>query len=324
MKQAFISLALVMLTASPSVLAQPAFPEKPVRIIVGFIAGGSGADLIARLVGPKLSEWWRQPVIVDNMPGQVANIAAARVAKAAPDGYTLVATGDAALTTNVTLYGKQLPYDPLKDLAPITLATLSTNILVVHPSLPVRNVKELVALAKANPGKLSYASAGSGSSQHLGGELLKKRAGIDIVHIPYKGGPIAMQDVLAGRVEMTFGNVAGTLQQVQAGKVRAIAVSSLKRWPAIPDVPTVAESGYPGFEAVAWFGLSAPGGTPNAIVQKLYQDIAKALALPDVRTRLNDVGLDVVARTPQEFVAQIKTEIAAKGQLIKDSGAKPD
>ena len=324
MKQAFISLALVMLTASPSVLAQPAFPEKPVRIIVGFIAGGSGADLIARLVGPKLSEWWRQPVIVDNMPGQVANIAAARVAKAAPDGYTLVATGDAALTTNVTLYGKQLPYDPLKDLAPITLATLSTNILVVHPSLPVRNVKELVALAKANPGKLSYASAGSGSSQHLGGELLKKRAGIDIVHIPYKGGPIAMQDVLAGRVEMTFGNVAGTLQQVQAGKVRAIAVSSLKRWPAIPDVPTVAESGYPGFEAVAWFGLSAPGGTPNAIVQKLYQDIAKALALPDVRTRLNDVGLDVVARTPQEFVAQIKSEIAAKGQLIRDSGAKPD
>ena len=237
--------AMTMLSVSGGVCAQASYPEKPVRIIVGFTAGSSTADLISRLVGPKVSEWWRQPVIVENMPGQVANIAAARVAKAPPDGYTLVATGDAALTTNVSLYAKQLPYDPLKDLTPVTLAALSTNILVVHPSLPVRNVKELVTLAKANPGKLSYASAGSGSSQHLGGELLKKRAGIDMLHVPYKGGVIGMQDVIAGRVEMTFGNVAGTLTQVQAGKVRAIAVSSQKRWPALPDVPTVAESGLP-------------------------------------------------------------------------------
>src|SRR5687768_10011563 len=174
MRSALRIVAMVtILSISGGVCAQSTYPEKPVRIIVGFIAGGSGADLIARLIGPKLSEWWRQPVVVDNIPGQVANIAAARVAKGPPDGYTLVATGDAALTTNVTLYAKQLPYDPLKDLTPVTLATLSTNIFVVHPSLPVRNVKELVALAKANPGKLSYASAGSGSSQHLGGELLK-------------------------------------------------------------------------------------------------------------------------------------------------------
>jgi tripartite-type tricarboxylate transporter receptor subunit TctC len=196
MKHAFsIVVTVTMLTASCGVLGQSAFPEKPVRIVVGFVPG-SGADVIARLIGPKLTEWWGQPVIVDNLPGAVANIAVARVVKAPADGYTIVATGDAALTTNVTLYGKQLPYDPTKDLAPITLVALSTNILVVHPSLPVRNVKELVALAKANPGKLSYASAGSGSSQHLGGELLKKRASIDMVHVPYKGGPLAMQDVM--------------------------------------------------------------------------------------------------------------------------------
>ena len=323
MKRALgIVFGLWMLT--PSLVPAQSYPEKPVRIIVGFIAGGSGADLIARLVGPKLSEWWRQPVIVENIPGQVGSIGAARVAKAPPDGHTIVATGDAAMTTNVALYGKQLPYDPTKDLVPITLVALSTNILVVHPSVPARNVKELVALAKANPGKLSYGSAGSGSSQHLGGELLKKRAGVDIVHIPYKGGPLAMQDVMTGRVEMTFGNIVQMLPQVQSGRLRGIAVSSLKRWPAVPDIPTVAESGYPGFEAVAWFGLSAPGGTPNAIVQKLYQDIAKALALPDVRNRLVDTGLDVVARPPAEFLAQIKAEIASKGQLIKDSGAKPD
>ena len=315
--------AVFMLTASCGVLAQSAYPEKPVRIVVGFIPG-SGADIVARIVGQKLTEFWGQPVIVDNMPGAVGNIGAARVAKSAPDGYTLVSTGDAAMTTNVSLFGKQLPYDPVRDFAPITLVALSTNVLVVHPSVPARNVKELVALARAHPGKLSYASAGSGSSQHLGGELLKKRASIDMVHIPYKGAPLATQDVMAGRVEMTFGNITQMLPQVRAGKLRAIAVSSLKRWPAVPDVPTVAESGYPGFEAVAWFGLLAPANTPNAIVQKLYQDILKALAIADVRTRLTDTGLDVVSRSPQEFAAQIKDEIVKKGQLIRDSGAKPD
>jgi tripartite-type tricarboxylate transporter receptor subunit TctC len=311
-----------MLTMPAGVLAQAAFPEKPVRIVVGFVAGGGAGDLVARLIGPRLSEWWRQPVIVENMPGQVANIAAARVAKSPPDGYVMVSTGDAALTTNVTLY--KLPYDPTKDLVPITLVALSTNILVVHPSVPVRSVKELVALARANPGKLSYASAGSGSSQHLGGELLKKRAGIDMLHVPYKGGSLALQDLMTGRVDLTFGNVVFMLPHVQTGRLRGIAVSSIKRWRAVPDIPTVAESGYPGFEAVAWFGLSAPGGTPNAIVQKLYQDIAKALAIPEIRTRLTDTGLDVVACPPEEFLAQIKAEIVSKGQLIRESGAMPD
>ena len=322
-----ITLALVsvlsLLTPFGGALGQPAYPEKPVRVVVGFVPG-SGADIMARVLGQKLNEFWGQPVIVENLPGAVGNLGAARVAKSPADGYTLVSTGDAAMTTNVTLYGKQLPYDPVRDFAPISLVGLSTNILVVHPSVPARNVKELVALAKAHPGKLTYASAGNGSSQHLGGELLKKRAAIDMVHVPYKGGPLAMQDVMAGRVEMTFGNVTQMLPQVRNGKLRAIAVSSLERWPHVPEVPTVAESGYPGFEAVAWFGLLAPAGTPNGVVQKLYQDILKALAVPDVRTRLTDLGLVVVARTPQEFAAQIKDEIVKKGQLIKDSGAKPD
>jgi tripartite-type tricarboxylate transporter receptor subunit TctC len=324
MKQVLsITFAVSMLTTPCGAFAQASYPEKPVRIVVGFVPG-SGADIVARVVGQKLSEYWGQPVIVENLPGAVGNLGAARVSKSAPDGYTLLSTGDAAMTTNVTLFGKQLPYDPVRDFAPIILVALSTNVLVVHPSVPARNIKELVALAKAHPGKLSYASGGSGSSQHLGGELLKKRASIDMVHIPYKGAPLAMQDVMAGRVDMTFGNITQTLPQVRSGKLRAIAVSTLTRWPLVPDVPTVAESGYPGFEAVAWYGLLAPGNTPNAVVQKLYQDMLKALAVPEVRTRLTDTGLEVVGRSPQEFAVQIKDEIVKKGQLIKDSGAKRD
>jgi tripartite-type tricarboxylate transporter receptor subunit TctC len=188
----------------------------------------------------------------------------------------------------------------------------------------VRSVKELIALARAQPAKLSYASAGNGSSQHLGGELLKKRASIDLVHVPYKSGPLAMQDVMTGRVEMTFGNITQMLPQVRSGKLRAIAVSSLERWASIPEVPTVAESGYPGFEAVAWFGLLAPANTPNAIIDKLYQNIVKAAGMSDVSTRFTDMGLVIVARPPSVFAAQIRDEIVKKGQLIKDSGAKPD
>jgi tripartite-type tricarboxylate transporter receptor subunit TctC len=270
-----------------------------------------------------LNEYWGQPVVVENLPGAVGNLAAARVAKAPSDGYTIISSGDAAMTTNVTLFGKQLPYDPTRDFAPIMLVALSTNILTVHPSVPAKNVRELVALAKTSPGKLSYASAGNGSSQHLGGELLKKIASVNIVHIPYKGGPLAAQDVMTGTVEMTFGNIVTMLPLVRSGRLRAIAVSSLKRWPHIPDVPAVAET-YPGFEAVAWFGFLAPGKTPEPVVQKLYNDTQKALAVPDVRTRLTDLGLEIVGRSPRQFADQIKEEIVRKGQLIRDSGWKPD
>src|SRR5688572_22469982 len=314
--------AVVFLSGTSLVSAQSGYPDKPVRIVAGFVPGAP-ADVMARVVGQKLSEYWSQPVIVENLPGAVGNLGAARVAKAPADGYTIVASGDAAMTTNVTLFGKQLPYDPTRDFAPITLVALSTNVFSLHPSVPARNVKELVALAKANPGKLSYASSGNGSSQHLAGELLKKVSSVNIVHIPYKGPTLSIQDVLTGTVEMTFGNIVNTLPHVRSGKLRAIAVSSLKRWPHIPDVPAVAET-YPGFEAVAWFGFLAPGKTPEPIVQRLYGDTQKALAVPDVRTRLTDMGLEIVGRSPRQFADQIKEEIVRKGQLIRDSGWKPD
>ena len=314
--------AATILSATNFASAQSGYPDKAVRIVAGFVPGAP-ADVMARVVGQKLSEYWGHPVIVENLPGAVGNLGAARVAKAPADGYTIVASGDAAMTTNVTLFGKQLPYDPARDFAPITLVALSTNVFSVHPSVPARNVKELVALAKANPGKLSYASSGNGSSQHLAGELLKKVAAVNIVHIPYKGPTLSIQDVLTGTVEMTFGNIVNTLPHVRNGKLRAIGVSSLKRWPHIPEVPTVAET-YPGFEAVAWFGFLAPGKTPEPIVQKLYNDTQKALAAADVRTRLTDLGLEVVGRSPREFGDQIRAEIVKKGQLIRESGAKPD
>lgn len=306
-----------------NVFAQPTYPDKPVRIVVSF-PPGAPADVMARVIGQKLSEMWGQPVIIENLPGASGNVGAARVAKAPPDGYTLVASGDAAMTTNVTLYGRQLPYDPLKDFAPVMLVVLSTNVLVVHPSVPARNVKELVSLAKLHPGKLSYASTGNGTSQHLGGELLKKMAGIDIVHVPYKGATPVIQDLVSGRIEMNFGNIITMMTPVREGRLRRLAVSSLKRWALLPDVPTVAESGLPGFEAVAWFGLLAPAGTADITVQKLYQDLGKVLATPDTRAKLTDLGFEVVGRSPRDFGAQIKSEIATKGQLVRDSGAKLD
>lgn len=307
--------------AAGSLAAQP-YPDKPVRVVVPFGAGAP-ADIIARLAGVKLTEWWKQPVLIDNMPGAAGTIGAARVAKSPGDGYTLLMSGDAAMTTAVSLYDK-LPYEPLRDFAPITLATLSTNILVVHPSIPVKNVQELVAYAKSKPGELIYGSTGSGTSQHLGGELLKKMAGIQITHVPYKAVGSLTQDLLGGRIGMNFGNIATMLPLVRDGKLRGLAVSSAKRWPATPDLPTVSESGYPGFEAVAWFGLLAPAGTPDAVVQQLNREVVKALHLPDVKAKLTDVGFEVVGSTSQDFVARIRDEIVSKGQLVKDSGAKPD
>jgi len=263
------------------------------------------------------------PVVVESAPGAAGNLAAERVARSAPDGYTILISGDAAMTTNVTLYDK-LAYDPLKDFAPITLVVDSVNILVVHPSVPAKNVQELVALAKAQPGKLSFASTGSGTSQHLGGELLKSMAGIDILHVPYTGVAQLLPDLLSGRITMQFGNISSLLPLVREGKLRGLAVSSLKRAPLVPDLPTMAESGFPGFEATAWFGMLAPAGTPEAIVGKLHQETVRALALPDVRAKLTDLGLIIVGNTPAEFGAQIRAEIPKKGKIVRDSGAKPN
>ena len=309
-----------MLLTAVSASAQTNYPEKPVRVVAPFPAG-SGADISARIVTQKLSELWAKPVVVENVPGAAGSVGAERVAKSAPDGYTLLFSGDAAMTTNVTIYPK-LAYEPLRDFAPIMNFVDTPNILVVHPSLPVKNVKALVALAKSRPGEITYASAGAGTSQHLGGALLANRAGVDLSHVPYKDGAVAMSDVIGGRVTMFFGGSLFTLPQVRAGKVRAIAVSSLKRIPVVPELPTIAESGYPGFEAVTWFGLLAPSGTPAAVLAKLQQDAARVIAMPDVRNKYTENGGIVVGNTPAEFAAQIKAKIVAKGDLVRASGAK--
>ncbi len=311
-----ITLLLAALDAS----AQTGYPEKPVRVVAPFPAG-SGADISARIVTQKLGELWGKPVVVENVPGAAGSVGAERVAKSAPDGYTLLFSGDAAMTTNVSVYSK-LAYDPLRDFAPIMNFVETPNVLIVHPSLPVKNVKELVALAKSRPGEITYASSGSGTSQHLGGALLGNRAGIDLSHVPYKDAAVAMSDIIGGRVTMFFGNTLFAMPQVRAGKVRAIAVSSLKRIPVVPELPTVAESGYPGFSAVAWFGLLAPSGTPAAVLTKLQQDAARVIAMPDVRNKYTENGGIVVGNTPAEFAAQIKAEIVSKGDLVRASGAK--
>jgi tripartite-type tricarboxylate transporter receptor subunit TctC len=302
------------------VSAQSSYPEKPVRVVAP-LPPGTGADISARIMTQKLAELWAKPVVVENVPGAAGSVAAERVAKTTPDGYTLLFSGDAAITTNVTTY-PNLAYDPLRDFAPIMNVVETPNILVVHPSLPARTVKELVALAKSRPGEITYGSSGAGTSQHLAGALLASRAGADLTHVPYRDGAQAMADIVGGRITMIFGNTLFTLPQVRAGKVRAIAASSLKRVPVAPELPTIAESGYPDFQAVAWFSLLVPAGTPAAILARLQQDAARVVAMPDVRAKFLDNGGIVIGNSPAEFAAQINAEIAAKGNLARAAGAK--
>jgi tripartite-type tricarboxylate transporter receptor subunit TctC len=308
-----------MLLMAVGVSAQTSYPERAVRVVAPFPAG-SGTDISARIATQKLSELWGKPVVVENVPGAAGSVGAERVAKSAPDGYTLLFSGDAAMTTNVSLYSK-LAYQPMRDFVPIMNFVETPNVLIVHPSLPVKTVKNLVALAKSRPGEITYASSGAGTSTHLAGALLAYRAGVDLSHVPYKDGAVAMSDVIGGRVTMFFGNTLFVMPQVRAGKVRAIAVSSLQRIPVVPELPTIAESGYPGFSAVAWFGLLAPTGTPAAVVAKLQHDAARVIAMPDVRSKYTENGGIVVGNTPAEFAAQIKAEIVAKGNLVRASGA---
>lgn len=314
--------AMVLLVTALGASAQTSYPEKPVRVISPF-AAGTGADISARIVTQKLGELWAKAVVVENVPGAAGSVGAERVMKSAPDGYTLLFSGDAAMTTNVTLYPK-LAYVPLRDFAPIMNFVETPNILIVHPSLPVKSVKDLVALAKSRPGDITYASGGAGTSQHLAGALLMSRAGVDLSHVPYKDPAMAMSDVIGGRVTMFFGNTLFVMPQARAGKVRAIAVSSLERIPTAPELPTVAESGYPGFHAVAWFGLLAPAGTPAAVLSKLQQDAVRVIAMPDARNKFIENGAVVVGNTPAEFAAQIKAEIVSKGNLVRASGARVD
>jgi tripartite-type tricarboxylate transporter receptor subunit TctC len=306
--------------AVPCVLAQDVYPSKPARIIVPYPAGGV-ADLLPRIVGEKLARKWGQPVIVDNKPGASGNIGMAEGARAAPDGYTLVLAPTGNLTVNPTLF-PNLGFDTRRDLMPVTLLAQSPNVLVVHPSVPAKNFRELVAYAKANPGKLNFASPGEGSGAHLAGELLNQEAGIRTVHIPYKGLAPAVNDLLGGQVQMMFAGISTVIQHVKTGKLVAIAIASPKRNPQLPDVPTVAESGLPGFDVTSWYGIVVRAGTPAAIVDKVQRDMAEALRMPDVQEKLAALGLEPVGDTPDQFGALIDAETKKWVAIVQKAGIK--
>lgn len=310
--------------AASNALAQgaaPGFPDKPVRIVVTFTPGGA-PDTLARILSEKLFTIWGQPIIVDNKPGAGGIPGADFVAKAPGDGYTVVVGTVGTHSINGALYPK-IPYDMVKDFTPITLLATTPNMLVVNNDVPAKNLKEFIALGKKE-GKMTFASAGSGTSIHVAGELFKTMTGIDMVHIPYKGRATAIPDVLGGRVTMMFDNMPSSLSLVREGKLRALGVTSKTRSPAAPDIPTIAESGLPGFDAVSWFALFAPANTPKPIADKWQAEVRRILKLPDVAKRLADAGLEAVGGTPEELAAYQKTEIAKWAKVVKDSGAKAD
>ena len=293
------------------------YPVRPIRIIVAYTPAGA-TDILARTVGQKMSEAWGQPVIIDNRPGANGNIGTEAAARASPDGYTLLMVTAGTHGINPGLYRK-LPFDAVKDFAPVSLVALVPNILVVNNSLPAKSVKELIAYAKANPGKLSYGSPGIGATGHLSMELFKSMAGLDMVHVTYKGSAGVLADLMGGQINLSFDNMPPYLPQVKAGKIRALAVSTPKRSPAAPDIPTTAEAGVPGYEATAWFGLVATAGTPPAIVAKLAAETQRILKLPDVAERIAGLGAEPVGNTPDEFGKFIVSEIAKWSRVIREA-----
>ena len=295
------------------------YPEKSIRIVT-ITPAGSPADLIARLLGDKVSAAFRQPVVVESVAGAAGNLAAAHVARATPDGYTL-GIGGSTTGANVGLY-KSLPYDPLKSFATIAIFYRDANILVVQPSSPVNSVADLIALAKAKPGLLTYSSSGNGTSTHLAGALFNAMAGLDVTHVPYKGVPPAIAAVIGEQVTMMFASSTIVAPQIRAGKVKALAVTGLKRLPAFPDVPTMAEAGLPGFEATTWTGLMAPAGTPAAIVERLHREVVAVLSAPNVRATMESQGFEVVGSTPVEMQDLIRSDIEKWGGLLRSIGAK--
>jgi tripartite-type tricarboxylate transporter receptor subunit TctC len=311
-------LAAGLVLAVGTAAAQGSYPEQTVRILVGF-SPGVAPDITARLLAEKLSAAWAKPVVVENVTGAGGNIATDRVAKAAANGYTLGMLGNGSLVFSASMYEK-LAYDPLKDFAPITQVFVAANVLVVPSDVPARTLPELVALLRAQPG--TYAHAGVGTSQHLAAELFKSMAGVDVRPVAYRGTTAMLPDLLAGRVTLSFANVSNVMAPVREGKLRAFAVTSVKRSAAAPDLPTMIESGYPEFEAVPWFGLMAPAGTPAAIVDRLNRETLKAMAMPDVRKRLTDLGLDVITGSPAEFQAALEREIPRWARVIKPLGIK--
>ncbi len=299
--------------------AAQGYPVKPVRVIVPF-PPGAGVDIVTRLLTPKLTEALGQQFVSDNRAGAAGNIGAEVAARAAPDGYTLL-MAPASIAISQTLY-KKLGYSLERDFEPVSLLASTPFVLVVHPSLPVRNVKELIALARAKPNELAFASTGNGSTPHLTTEIFKMQAKVSLVHVPYKGTPLAVTDLLSGQVQMMFANALSVLPQVEAKRLRALAVSSAKRSAAARDLPTVAESGLPGFDTSTWFGLLAPAGTPKEIVSRLGGELRKIAQMPDIRERLVSQGADPIGSTPEEFRAHIKAEIAKWGKAVLASGAR--
>jgi tripartite-type tricarboxylate transporter receptor subunit TctC len=307
------ALALCALALACSAHAQT-YPTKPVRVIVPFAPGGN-TDFTARAIAERMTPVLKQQVLVENRPGGATNIGSELVARAAPDGYTLLMAG-ASNAINMSLFRK-LPYDTLRDFDPIVLCVQGANVLVVHPSVPARNLKELIALAKAQPGKLNFASSGLGSSNHMAGELLKVMAGINIVHIPYKGNAPAITDLLGGHVEMDFSGVPALVPHIQSGRVRAIAIGSLKRFPALPQVPTFDESGLKGYEATTWFGLMAPAKTPKDIVSRWNSEVGRILKSPELHDRFMNEGIEPMGGSPESFGKFIRAEIDKYARVIK-------
>ena len=298
------------------------YPVKTIRIVTPYAPGGT-ADILSRVVALKLSEAWSQQVVIDNRPGASGMIGADIAAKAAPDGYTVLMAYVAEIAIVPSLFAK-ITYDPVKNFAPVTLAAITPMIFVVHPSLPVKNVRELVALAKSKPGQLPYASAGNGSPAHLACELLQRSSGIEITHVPYKGAAPALTDLLGGHVVMFFSGMPPAMPHINAGKLRAIAVSTAKRSPAAPEVPTVAESGVRDFDISTWFGVFAPAGTSRDIIGKLNAEISRALTLPDVKERLAREGAETAPDSPAQFAKFIQAEITKFAKIIRESGARAD
>jgi tripartite-type tricarboxylate transporter receptor subunit TctC len=312
--------AIVTLTATAAMAA--GYPDKPVRLIVAVPAGGT-PDVMARMVTPGMSELLGQQLVVDNRGGAGGMIGADLAAHAPSDGYTLLMTSPGSLTIQPHLHRK-MPYDPLKDLAPIGVVSIGPFLLICHPNVPAKSVQELVALARSRPGKLNYASAGSGTPNHLAMELFKSMAGVDITHVPYKGAPQAVTDLIAGQVDVMFNSIAPVLPHIRGGRLRVLGIGSTKRSTILPDVPTIAESGVPGFEAVSWFGMLAPARTPKAIVAKLSRTLAQVVHRPELRKQFEAMGAEPVGDTPEEFGALMRRESARYAKVVKFSGAKVD
>jgi tripartite-type tricarboxylate transporter receptor subunit TctC len=315
------ALAALLLTNTAATHAQT-YPAKPIRYIIPFAPGG-GQDLVGRALAPRLAEGLGQQMLIDNRPGGGTILGAELAARAAPDGYTIFMASNTSMSINPNLHAK-LPYDPIKDFAPITRIATAANMLVVHPSMPVRSVKELAVFAKARPDQLNYGSSGSGTPAHLAGVMFNEAAGVKLVHVPYRGSSPALTAILSGETQLMFGTLTSSLQFVRSKRLRALAVSSAQRSPVIPELPTVAESGFPGYEAITWYGVVAPAGTPPAALSRLHSEFSKVLNNAEFKSWLLNQGAEAAPGTPDELAAQIKRELALYAPIIKKSGMKAD